>query len=528
MLNVAIVGGGLSGLALANSLHTHNCDWTLFEARPRLGGRVLSVPRADGGSRVDLGPSWFWPDIQPRLAALIAQLGLATLEQHDSGTVLCLDDPDKSAAPVAFPDAHGGARRLAGGMVTLTDTLARKLPAERLCHGHALIRVHNHGNHVALVFAHAGREVIVNARHVVLALPPRLAARVEFSPPLDESLRATLEATPTWMADRAKVVIAYPRAHWREAGHAGNAFVTHEQAVIGEIYDACESNHAALGGFLALTPPLRAAFRDGLPMLLANQMAQVFGPALESGAQHYQDWAAEEFTCAPLDQMPAAPNAHLVQGHLLLRRPAWQGRLLFGGSESAAAGAGYLEGALDAATRIARELAPHVTGAAERATAGGNAACNARFAGWVEARRGEALPHYRRHLNQELAAQQREQQTQRALLATAEGIYSAALEEIGTLPLDTRGLHVERGRSALTPALLDPFDGFINGLIAEAVAFNRTSCALSNFPFEHAPDEIYLQAIKRDLVAAWREFALAANAAILARTPTPIVEAVHG
>lgn len=528
MLNVAIIGGGLSGLALANSLHAHHCDWTLFEARPRLGGRVLSVPRADGGPRVDLGPSWFWPGTQPRLAALIAQLGLATLEQHDSGTVLRLDDPDKSAEPVAFPDAHGGARRLAGGMATLTDALARKLPTERLRHGHALIRVDDHGNHVALVFAHAGDEVIVHARRVVLALPPRLAARVEFMPPLDESLRAALAATPTWMADRAKVVIAYPRAHWREAGHAGNAFVTHEQAVIGEIYDACEGKHAALGGFLALTPPLRAAFRDGLPMLLDNQMVQVFGPALEGGAQHYQDWAVEEFTCAPRDQTPADPAAHLVQGHPLLRRPAWQGRLLFGGSESAAVGAGYLEGALDAAMRIARELAPSVADAAERATAGGNAACIARFAAWVAARRGEALPHYRRHLNQELAAQQREQQTQRALLATVEHIYSAALEEIETLPLDTRGIHVERGRSALTPALLDPFDGFINELIAEAVAFNRASCALSNFPFEHAPDEIYVQAIKRDLVAAWREFALAANAAILARTPTPIVEAAHG
>ncbi len=47
------------------------------------------------------------------------------------------------------------------------------------------------------------------------------------------------------------------------AGQSGNAFVTHEQAVIGEIFDACSGDpgHAALGGFLALPPELRGKFQ---------------------------------------------------------------------------------------------------------------------------------------------------------------------------------------------------------------------------------------------------------------------------
>jgi monoamine oxidase len=45
----------------------------------------------------------------------------------------------------------------------------------------------------------------------------------------------------------------------------------------------------------------------------------------------------------------------------LLAQPHWQGRLHFGGSETARQGGGYLEGALSAAARLRRELlaTPH-------------------------------------------------------------------------------------------------------------------------------------------------------------------------
>jgi monoamine oxidase len=40
----------------------------------------------------------------------------------------------------------------------------------------------------------------------------------------------------------------------------------------------------------------------------------------------------------------------------MLRIPYWNGRLHFGGSETAAFGGGYMEGALEAAGRLRREL----------------------------------------------------------------------------------------------------------------------------------------------------------------------------
>ena len=133
--------------------------------------------------------------------------------------------------------------------------------------------------------------------------------------------------------------------------------------------------------------------------------------------------------------------------------------------------------------------------------------------------RAGAFERYRRQINRDLAGQQREQLTQRAVLAAVEQVYSAALAELDVLPFDTGAQPVERGRSALTPEVLAGFKGFSTELLDQALAFNRTSCALSNFPVEHQPDRGYVEAIARDLGAAWVEFALGANGILLAKAP---------
>jgi monoamine oxidase len=70
---VAIVGGGLSGLNTARLIGEAGADFQLFEARDRLGGRILTVDEtgAPSGDGFDLGPSWIWPPtLPPDTAAL--------------------------------------------------------------------------------------------------------------------------------------------------------------------------------------------------------------------------------------------------------------------------------------------------------------------------------------------------------------------------------------------------------------------------------------------------------------------------
>ncbi len=205
---------------------------------------------------------------------------------------------------------HGDARRLAEGFGALVAALAADLPPGSVHLGHVLTQVADAGDHVVLTFAAGNDTIQMQARTVVLALPPRLLLEhVVFTPPLDDATREAMDGSATWMAAQAKVAIATDTASWRAAGLSGNAFVSHEQAVLGEVYDACDATgtQAALGGFVALSPDLRDSFAAGLPMLLDNQMVQLFGAALEAGRSICRIGRTSPSPAAPATAPPPPP-----------------------------------------------------------------------------------------------------------------------------------------------------------------------------------------------------------------------------
>jgi len=515
VFDVAIAGGGLCGLALAEALSGQGLAVVLIEARERLGGRILTGTSESSGLAVDLGAGWFWPQAQPLLRDLVKQHGLRAFPQYDQGVVLSLGDPDQGPQQVGADPVHGGAYRIAGGAGALVAALAERIEA-MVRTGVSLEQLHDAGDHISLSLRSATGSEEILARQVVLALPPRLAAHnVSFSPPLPGEILSAMQQTPTWMAASAKAVQAYQAGGWRVAGLSGSAFVHNAQAVLAEVFDACDAGgeHTALGGFLALTPDLRARFALGLPMLIANQFAQLFGPEYELGELLYHDWAGEPLTCAPADRAELA-REHPAPADPLLRQPHWGGKLHFGGSETAAREPGYMEGALDAAGRLAIALRETLALSAV-ASAPANRLAIARFTGWVEGQHAPAMALYERRITQRLASQQRGQLTQLALLETLEAVFAAALDQLAGYGFETGDVPVEQGRSALTPLVQAPFRGLLAGLIEDVMRFNAGSCALSNFPGEHRPSKEYTEVILRDIAAAWVEFSQAANALLI-------------
>lgn len=517
-IDIAVVGAGLCGLALARTLHARGQHFLLFEARERLGGRILGE-RSAGGMALDLGPTWFWPDAEPLMAALVAELGLEAFPQHDSGTVLRMRDPNKDAETLDQA-VHGGAQRLCGGMAGLVQAVSGSLPAQAIRLAHELVSVTDVGSCLELRFRNTGEdgaaESVIRARRVVLAVPPRLLLEhVRFTPALDPERVAAMRDTPTWMATQAKALMTYPQAFWREAGHSGNAFVRHEQAVLGEIFDACGGSDpslsgAALGGFVAMNPQQRTQFEMGMPMLVRSQLVQLFGEAAEQGELHFHDWANEPHTCAAFDR--AEPASEPEYGHPALTRSGYGGRLHFGGSETAQHGGGHLEGALDAALRLQHALAP--TRASQPISAF-NAHCIERFAAWADGQGAPALAAYQRTLHERLSGQAREQLTHYSVLQSLAETYDAALQQLAGLPFDASGSVAQPGWSELTAPVLQPMHGFGTRLLDAVLRFNRSSCAISNFPDEHTPDPAYVEAIQRDMYAAWRTFVLAGNTLLL-------------
>ncbi|HEX5373876.1 MAG TPA: NAD(P)/FAD-dependent oxidoreductase [Aquabacterium sp.] len=515
MIDVAIVGAGLTGLALAHRLHAMGLSVRVLEARERVGGRMLTRHAPTHGASVDMGATWHWPESEPHIAALIETLGLHRFEQPDEGRVLHLSDPQRGPEDADLKHVHQGARRVSGGMERLAQALLGLLPAGAVRLGCPVEAVVDHPDHLLVRCASSeGSEapLAVRARHVVLAMPPRLVAQhLRFDPPLPDETMTALRATPTWMAREAKAVARFDRPVWHDNGCSGTAFVGHHQALLREVWDASDVSGAALAGFVALEPTQRRQFSRGMSLLVSSQLAQLFGMAAQSDDQEWMDWACERWTCSDQDREDAGVHPGLCDP--VLRRPHWAGRLYFGGSETARHGAGHMEGALDSAARLADLLRPVHGALAPRQGPGATQL----FHDWVAVRRGDAIGLYRQHLTRLLSRQEGDQLTQRALLHAVEQVYTQALSQLAAQDHGMAASADEPAHRAQVQALLNAFTGFSKTLVDEALDFNARSCALSNFPEEHRPSGPYLQAITADLAAAWREFAWSVHDLLQAR-----------
>ena len=368
---VAIIGGGLAGLNAARLLHQAGVDFILLEARNRPGGRILTVnaegaPDEDG---FDLGPSWFWPDRQPGIGALVRELGLASFPQNATGDVVFERMSREAPHRLSGLRQDQQSLRLAGGSGSLIRALVRDLPPDRLRFGAQVSEMRLAEAGVELTVQHAdGRREIITAGHVIAALPPRLlAATVRFEPsPEPETLRLWQD-TPTWMAPHAKFFALYDRPFWREAGFSGTA-----QSFVGplaEIHDATtQSGRAALFGFLGVGARQRAALgEEALTSDCHGQLARLFGPeAASPRATLLKDWAADPLTATPED---VTTTAHLPGAARAWVGGPWQARLALAGSEVSATETGFLAGAVEAAEMAVAEVTRGpTTGFATRST----------------------------------------------------------------------------------------------------------------------------------------------------------------
>jgi monoamine oxidase len=342
---VAIIGGGLAGLALATQLDHSGIDFQLFEARSRFGGRIAALQTPTGA--VDLGPSWFWPG-QLRMAALLKGFGLTGFAQYAKGDQCFEDETGRVHRGMGFASMEGSLR-IAGGIIRLIDALVAGLPADRL---HCNARINAIDLRTGI---HLENGQTCAAQHIVLALPPRIAADLTLWPALTPDQKRRLEAIPTWMAGHAKFVAIYDMPFWRDAGLSGDA--TSRRGPMAEIHDASGPNGtpAALFGFLGLPPQNRKGRSQEITSAALEQLARIFGAQAVAPTQMVlHDWAFEPETATQHDLVP--PSSHPDYGLPPALSGLWNGQLHFASTETAPQMGGYMEGALAAAECVAIDL----------------------------------------------------------------------------------------------------------------------------------------------------------------------------
>jgi monoamine oxidase len=356
---IAIIGGGLSGLTAAMLLEQQGVrNVVLFEARHALGGRILSVDAAGAVvdarepalDRFDLGPSWFWPGLQPQLDRLVDELGLQRFAQFEDGDLLVERTPREAPLRMKGYASSPPSMRLTGGTGALIAAIRGRLDHTQLRTGQTVRRLCQVGSHIELHSEDAsGALTTWRVEQVLLALPPRLAEdRITFEPPLPGKLASRWRATPTWMAPHAKYVAMYDAPFWRDQGLSGSA-----RSALGpmaEIHDvSMPGGHAALFGFVGVPARVRRTVTEAeLRAHCRAQLGRLFGErAATPVADALKDWAQDALTATAADQ--DSGGQHGEAPPRCADHGPWQGCLTGIGSEWSQPFPGYLAGAVDAA-----------------------------------------------------------------------------------------------------------------------------------------------------------------------------------
>jgi monoamine oxidase len=200
------------------------------------------------------------------------------------------------------------------------------------------------------VTAKGGR---VSAKLAIVAIPPALAARIEYEPLLPALRDQLTQRTP--MGSYAKVDVVYSRPFWRDEGLTGQAVSVNGPVRVTFDSTPNEGSPGVLLGFIGGTD---ARGWYGLPpeqrkQAVLDNFANYFGDKARSPVEYVENaWADERFSRG--DPVAGLPPGVLLDFGTALRAPA--GRVHWAGTETSDFWTGYMDGAVRSGERAAQEV----------------------------------------------------------------------------------------------------------------------------------------------------------------------------
>jgi monoamine oxidase len=201
------------------------------------------------------------------------------------------------------------------------------------------------------------------AKRVVVAIPPVLAGRIQYSPALPSARDQLTSRMP--MGSVIKYLAVYDRAFWREAGFSGEAFS--DTGITVTTFDDSSPDGSQ---------PALVSFSDGdvarvwsgrtpeeRKQAVIAEFVRFFGPAAANPTAFVEkNWLEEPWSRGCYVGI-MGPGTMTAWGSAL-REPC--GRIHWAGTETATKWMGYIDGAIESGERVAQEIVSGVKSAGVR------------------------------------------------------------------------------------------------------------------------------------------------------------------
>ncbi|GAB5584542.1 amine oxidase [flavin-containing] A isoform X1 [Prionailurus iriomotensis] len=201
---------------------------------------------------------------------------------------------------------------------------------------------------------------VYECRYVISAIPPTLTAKMHFKPELPSERNQLIQRLP--MGSIIKCMMYYKEAFWKKNDYCGCMIIQDEEAPISITLDDTKPDGSlpAIMGFILARKADRLAklHKEIRKKKICELYAKVLGSqeALHPWWMpvHYEEknWCEEQYSGGCYTAY--FPPGIMTQYGRVIRQPV--GRIYFAGTETATHWSGYMEGAVEAGERAAREV----------------------------------------------------------------------------------------------------------------------------------------------------------------------------
>ncbi|KAM9803028.1 amine oxidase [flavin-containing] [Syngnathus typhle] len=294
-----------------------------------------------------------WTSATRRFATLFVNVNV-TSEPHEVSALWFLWYIKQAGGTMRiFSTTNGGQeRKFLGGSGQISECMAREL-GDRVKLQSPVYRIDQSGD---MVLVETTDKQTYMAKYVIVATPPVLNLKMHFNPELPPLRNQLISRVP--MGSVIKCMVYYKENFWRKKGFCGSMVIEEEGAPIGLTLDDTKPDGSvpAIMGFILARKCRRfcGLTKEERFKMICESFSKVLGTEEALHAIHYEEknWCEEEYSGGCYTAY--FPPGILTQFGRVLREPV--GRLYFAGTETATEWSGYMEGAVQAGERAAREI----------------------------------------------------------------------------------------------------------------------------------------------------------------------------